>query len=89
MEFITAPLVSFEYTTGIPQTSVIINTIGVFNYTDDLMGNCTANWVLCSEKQNILFNTYTLTDEEYKEWDSSPIGLLEIIAKYLKVTILK
>lgn len=88
MDFISAKLTPFQYTSGIPQTSVTINTIGVFNYTDDLMGNCTANWVLCNENQNVLFNTYTLTEEEYANWDSSPIGLLEIIAKYLKVTIL-
>jgi hypothetical protein len=87
MDFISASIVPFNYTSGIPQTSVIINTLGVFNYTDDLMGNCTANWVLCSDKQNILFNSYTLTQEEYNNWNSSPEGLLEIIANYLKVTI--
>jgi len=87
MDFISAKIIPFNYTSGIPQTSVVINILGVFNYTDDLMGNCTANWVLCNDNQNILFNSYTLTQEEYNNWNSSPEGLLEIIANYLKVTI--
>ncbi|MFY7883640.1 MAG: hypothetical protein ACOVOV_02210 [Dolichospermum sp.] len=65
----------------------LIDTLGVFNYTDDLRGNCTANWVLCNDTTNVLFDSYTLTQQEYNNWDSSPLGLLKILAKYLNVTI--
>lgn len=87
MDFISTKIVAFQYKSGIPQTSVLIDTLGVFNYTDDLMGNCTANWVLCNDAQNVLWDSYTLTQKEYNNWDSSPLGLLKIIADYLQVTI--
>lgn len=89
MDFISVKIIPFQYKSGMPQISQLIDTLGVFNYIDDLMGNCVANWVLCNDTQNVLWDNYTLTEQEYKDWDSSPLGLLQIIAKYLNVTIIK
>ena len=75
------------YTSGIPAKKDTLRYVGVFNYTDDLKGNCVANWVLISKnKVNILFDSYTLTTEEYNNWDGSALGLLAVLANYLKVT---
>lgn len=75
------------YTSGIPAKTDTLSFLGVFNYTDDLKGNCIANWVLISKsKVNILFDSYTLTKEEYDNWDGTAIGLLTILGNYLKVT---
>ena len=81
-----APIIPFTYSIGIPSVSNTITHLGVFNYTDDLKGNCIANWALISNGVNIVLNSYTLTVEDYEKWDSSPEGLLAIIGKYLGVT---
>lgn len=89
MEYISTPIQPFQYKSGIPEIIQEINTLGVFNYTDDLKGNCIINWFLSNGSQNILWDNYKLTQEEYNNWDSSATALLEIIAKYLNVSILK
>ena len=81
-----AKIVSKIYSHGIPTINDTLTHIGVFNYTDDLKGNCTANWVLISNGRNIIWDSYKLTDSDYNNWDSSPEGLLRIIATYLGVT---
>lgn len=73
------------YKHKIPEVVDTITHLGVFDYKDDLKGNCTANWVLLNEDKNVMFNTYTLKEEEYNNWDGSPEGLLRIIGDYLKV----
>jgi hypothetical protein len=80
-----APIVNVVYSHNIPVVTDTITHLGVFNYTDDLKGNCTASWVLIATNRNILFNSYTLTSSEYTAWDGTPEGLLRIIANFLKV----
>lgn len=65
-----------------------ITHVGFFNYTDDLKGSCLVNYTMIavSTKRNVIQDSYKLTDAEYNSWDSSPEGLLRIIAKYLNVT---
>lgn len=87
MDYISTKIIPFDYKSGIPQVTQLVDTLGVFNYVDDLTGNCTANWFLSNASQNILWNSYTLTQEEYDKWDSSPNGLLKIIANYLKLEV--
>lgn len=81
-----AKIVNKVYSHGIPTINDTLTHIGVFNYTDDLKGNCTANWVLISNGRNIIWDSYKLTDSDYNNWDSSPEGLLRIIATYLGLT---
>jgi hypothetical protein len=88
MEYISTKIKEIEYLSGFPPVIEIINTLGVFNYIDDLNGKCTVNWFLSDEKKNIVCGEYTLTQEQYDEWDSSPLGLLQIIAKYLNIIII-
>lgn len=81
-----AKITPISYTTGIPIVTEKITHLGVFNYTDDLKGNCTANWTLIATNKNVITNSYTLTQEDYNEWDGYASGLLAVIGKYLKVT---
>ena len=83
---IAAPIVSKVYSHDIPTINDTLTHIGVFNYTDDLKGNCVANWVLISNGKNILFDSYKISNSDYNSWDSSPEGLLRIIGKYLGIT---
>jgi hypothetical protein len=82
---IAAKITPIYYSSGIPATVDTITYLGVFDYKDDMKGNCVANWVLLNAKQNIVFNSYTLKQDEYDNWDGSAIGLLAIIGNYLKV----
>lgn len=83
---IAAKIVNVNYKSGIPAHVDTLTHIGVFDYTDDLKGNCIANWVLISNGRNILWNNYKLTEADYNSWDSSPEGLLSIIGKFLGIT---
>jgi len=74
------------YKHDIPSVSDTLTYLGVFNYTDDLKGNCVANWVLIAKDKNILFDSYKLNESEYSAWDGSAIGLLRVIGNYLQVT---
>jgi hypothetical protein len=75
-----------NYTSGILVKTDTLTHIGVFNYTDDLKGSCVANWTLIATNRNVIFDSYTLTIEEYNNWDGSATGLLKVLAAYLKVT---
>ena len=83
---IAAPIVNKVYNHDLPTVSDTLTHLGVFNYTDDLKGNCTASWVLIANGRNILFDSYKLSVSDYNNWDSSPEGLLKIIGKYLGIT---
>ena len=65
-----------------------ITHLGFFNYVDDLKGNCVVNYTLIASttSRNVIQDSYKLTDGEYNSWNSSPEGLLRIIANYLSVT---
>lgn len=88
MEYISTSIQEIQFKSGFPETIEIINTLGVFNYVDDLKGNCIINWFLGNNEKNLVWNSYTLTQEEYDSWDSSPLGLLQILAKVLNVQII-
>ncbi len=83
---IAAKINTVVYKHDIPSVSDTLTHLGVFNYSDDLKGNCTANWVLIANGKNILFDYYKLTDAQYTSWDGSAAGLLRFIASYLSVT---
>jgi hypothetical protein len=74
------------YSHDIPIVNDTLTHLGVFNYTDDLKGNCVANWVLIATDKNILWNSYKLTESEYDNWNSTPEGLLSILASHLGLT---
>lgn len=82
---IAVKITPIYYTTGIPAVTDTITHLGVFDYKDDLKGNCVANWVLLNANKNILFDSYKVSEEDYKNWDSTAAGLMKIIANYLKV----
>lgn len=82
---IAAKITPIYYSSGIPATVDTINYLGVFDYKDDMKGNCVVNWVLLNSNKNILFNSYSLKQDEYENWDGSAIGLLSIIGNYLKI----
>ena len=83
---VAAKINQIIYTHDIPLVRDTINYLGIFDYKDDLKGNCTANWVLLNSSQNIIWNNYTLTKKEYDNWDGSAVGLIAIIGAYLKIT---
>jgi hypothetical protein len=83
---IAARIETVYYEHQIPTITDTLCYLGVFDYQDNLKGNCTANWVVLSnKKKNIVMKSYNLTEEEYNNWDGSPIGLLSIIGNYLKI----
>jgi len=71
---------------GYPATTDTATHLGVFNYVDDLKGNCVVNYVLLNKDKNIVNNSYTLTAEQYNNWNGSVVGLLSIIGEILRVT---
>lgn len=78
---------TFTIQKNYPQKDTVTH-LGFFNYVDDLKGNCTVNYTLiaASTNRNVIQDSYKLTDSNYNNWDSSPEGLLRIIATYLGVT---
>lgn len=88
MEYISTSIKEIEYKSGFPEVIEKINTLGVFNYIDDLKGNCVINWFLSNYDKNIVWGSYTLTDEQYTNWDSSSNHLLSIIADIYKLEII-
>lgn len=70
---------------GFPVLTDTVTHLGVFNYTDDLSGNCSVNWVLLNKSKNVITGVYFIKKEEYAEWNSSSEGLLKIIAENLKL----
>ena len=82
---IAAKITPIVYTSGIPSITDTITYVGVFDYKDDLKGNCVVNWVLLNINKNIIFNSYSLKQDEYESWSGSGAGLLTIIGNYLKV----
>jgi hypothetical protein len=81
-----AKINSKVYSHDIPVISDTLTHLGVFNYTDDLKGNCVANWVLIATNKNILWSEYKLTDSEYTGWNGTATTLLAIIAARLGLT---
>jgi hypothetical protein len=82
---IAARIDNIIYSNGIPPNVDTIKYLGIFDYQDDLKGNCVVNWVLLNENKNIVWNNYKLTKEEYDGWDGYAVGLLSILGTYLKL----
>jgi hypothetical protein len=56
---------------GFPIVTDTINHIGFFNYTDSPRDtSCVVNFTVKANSnfQNVIFNTYTLTKNEYANW---------------------
>lgn len=81
-----AKINSVYVTSGYPIITDTATHLGVFDYTDDLKGKCVANYVLLNKSKNIVVASYSLSEEEYNEWDGTAIGLLAVIGRYLKLT---
>ena len=76
---------SVNFSHGFPSVTDTVNHIGFFNYTDSPRDTtCVVNYVVKANgnKQNILFNSYTLSKEEYLSWNSD-MDLVAIIRNYL------
>lgn len=68
-----------------PVVSDTIKYIGFFNYTDSPRDtSCVVNFTVKanSSNQNVIFNSYTLTKQEYSTWNSD-IALIVFIRNYL------
>jgi len=71
---------------GFPSVTDTVNHIGFFNYTDTPRDTiCIVNYVVKanSNKQNVLFSTYTLSKSEYLNWNTD-LDIIVAIKNYLQ-----
>jgi hypothetical protein len=95
-----AKIVPVAYSHGLPATVDTLTHLGVFNYTDNLTGDCRVSYSIMSissglrpvmynvmtNAKNIIYSTYKLTDVQYTAWDGTPTMLLSFLAQYLNLT---
>lgn len=61
--------------------------LGIINATNNFKGKCDITYVLLNNKENVIISSYTLTNEEYNEWNNgNVVKLMQILSSYLKIT---